>query len=142
MKAAFEFDPRTRCTVADTNRFATDLRVCLALGPKRRFRGIFISEFEGDRFLEGATPAATYRPQDEVSFVTDSRSDFSAAPILAERRDARYRIFEVEVEGRLARNADNSEIGLFDEILFVDRVTSARLIREFPGYVPAEVLVR
>ena len=143
MQVAFGFDPLTRCTEIRPNVRSADLRSCYELGDRRRFKGIYINEYEGERFVENSGPSKIYRPSDHVTFMMDYRTDISAAPSLAIDVGLNSRIFHVVVEGRKARlPARSGYTGIGDEILFVDQVLSAELVQTFPGYVPDDVLIR
>jgi hypothetical protein len=118
------------------------LRDCLEFGPPRRFSGIFISEFEGDRLLENANPAAAYAPRDHVSLVFDNHSDIKSAPGFPEHCDKPCsQIYQVDLIGRKARGP-SGWIGLMDEVVVVDKLTVAKKLQEFQGYVPDSVLIR
>ena len=138
-------DPLTRCDEPGVGSPEfIGFRHCFHFGNARQFKGIYIEEFEGSRFLESASPGLVYRPEDSVSLTFDEQSDLGAVQnLLAGRRNDRSRIFEIDFVGRKGTvPAGTSFIGLQDKLVVVDKVQSARLLKAYPGYVPDSVLLR
>ena len=99
-------------------------------------------EFEGDRILEGAAPAAVYKPRDRVSLFFDNRSDTSSVPSFPQDcEEPCSQIYAVDLIGRKAKGP-LGWIGVMDEVVIVDELIAAHKLEEFQGYVPDSKMVR
>jgi hypothetical protein len=120
-------------------------RACYNFHEPRVFKGIYIDEFEGQRFIEGAMPAARYKPKDKVWLEIDERSDLSAAHQFTSRKKKGTAIWLIEFEGQKAirtRGGGFGHFGMSEDLVIVDKVLSAQLVYEQPGYLSEDVLVR
>lgn len=142
-------DPHTRCylpvertpegfTVQDSRPD----RQCYDWQQARRFRGIFIDEFEGQRFIENAQWAPPLRPQDDVWLQTDEKTDFAVEPSLKQQIEP-TRIWLVDfLGGKTAQPGRYGHMGASPDEVLVDRFISAKLVYEQPGYLPDRLLAR
>lgn len=142
-------DPHTRCYLpeertSDGYSVLASLpdRQCYDWQPARRFRGFYIDEFEGQRFIEGGASRLPLRPRDNVWLEKDHLTDASIDPRLKGWSDL-TKVWSVELIGRkTARSGRYGHLGASAEELLVDRFTSARLLHEQEGYLSERVLVR
>lgn len=120
-------------------------RACYNFHEPRVFKGIYIDEFEGQRFIEGAMPSARYAPKDKVWLEIDEKSDLSAARQIVSRKKKGTGIWLIEFEGQKAiqtRGGGFGHFGMSEDLVIVDKVLSAQLVYEQPGYLSEDVLVR
>jgi hypothetical protein len=119
-------------------------RACYNFHEPRVFKGIYIDEFEGQRFIEGAMPAARYKPKDTVWLEIDEKSDLSAARQIVSRKIKGTGIWLIEFEGQKAirtRGGGFGHLGMYEDLVLVDKVLSAQLVHEQLGYLSKDVLV-
>ncbi len=121
---------------------STPNRECYEYAAPRRTWGIYIQEFEGDRFLENAKPAKRYAPTDDVWLSFDRQSDLSRTPQL-NRNPGQSTIWAVDFVGRKTAKPARygyGHMGMSDADVIVDTMLAARRLAVFPGYVPESVL--
>lgn len=136
-------DPQRRCY---TNRLQPDgteirqfagSRACYDFLPPRRFSGIYVDEFEGQMFLEGAGEAKRYViPCRQIWFSVDEQSDVSRWKGF-DKSDDLSRVWLVDFIGRATPSAPKGQyghMGVSEGEVLVDRVISARLLGTYEGY--------
>jgi hypothetical protein len=144
VNALFDYDFQTRCA----EKFDGHIGFlggpdCGEYGPSTSFRGIYIDEFEGQSFLEGAQPASVYQTDEHVWLTIVPDADISAFNEIDPDEASDSRIWLVHFSGRNStRNAAYGHFGMFDSEILVEKVKSAELLNEFDGYVPETVLQR
>lgn len=141
-------DPMTRCWSSvlvgqyQTEEVldAIDRRECY-LEP-RRFKGIYISEFEGGGFVPNASPSEAYTISicHDFWLGMDEQSlglDLFANPTSLDGGQ----VFQVDFIGRPSPDlpqvplpARYGHMGVYQNAIMVDRIISARLLRTFSGY--------
>ncbi len=144
-KAVTGEDPQRRC-YTDVRQSDGSIvghyvgsRACHDFLAPRRFTGVYVDEFEGQMFLEGAGVAERYViPCRWIWLTVDEKSDV--------RRWARpkdggnlSRVWLLDFVGRATPPAPNSHngyghMGVFEGEVLVDQVISARLIGSYEGY--------
>jgi len=137
-------DPRSRCwkrvDVNDPNSETfIGARRCYDYLAPRAYQGIYVDEFEGQRFVPDGWPAGQPAPSIWVDF--DARSDVSAAPLLAQQFTAAYdghnRNWRVRIIGReTARPGRYGHMGGSNRAMLIDRIVSADLLLVYDGYLP------
>lgn len=138
-------DAESRCTTKDTSEGLTFYgrklaRTCRAWNAPRSYHGIFIQEFEGDRFIENAVPALRYVSKRRIWLAFDQKSDASRVPEL-KAPDGHTKIWHVAFVGRSNHYAGRfGHLGMSDGEVLVDRVISARKLATYDGYLPDGVV--
>lgn len=147
------FDFETRCSqigqhVDSEGSFSytefVGSRNCYNFQASREFKGIYIDEFEGQRFIEGAVSSERYSPIDNVWLEFDEKSDLgSVGAMKGQMRGTR--IWQIEFEGQKAvqtLGGSFGHLGGSDGLILVNRLKSARLLHEQEGYLSEAVIVR
>jgi hypothetical protein len=78
-------------------------RVCTEWGPEREFEGLWIDEFEGQRFLEGASSLSDVgegRRAVNIWFSTDAQTRFPASFDRSRSRGKFRTVYRVKFRGR------------------------------------------
>ena len=127
-------DPHTRCFLpaaqfnGHTVLSELDPRNCNDWQSPRVFDGIYVDEFEGQRFLEGAKSAERYVSRDRVWLNLDHRTQLG--PLVPIRPDdGKTRVYHVRFSGRkTARPGRYGHFGMSSEEIVVDRILQARLV--------------
>ncbi len=142
-------DPRTRCWKrgdGDDRNAAAFIgeRRCYDYLPPRSYQGIYVDEFEGQRFVPDDWPAGDQYRSPSIWVDFDERSDVSAAPLLAKQMtaaaDGRNRIWRMTFIGReTARPGHYGHMGVSRQAVLIDRIVSANLIRVYDGYLPEDL---
>lgn len=144
-KALGQPDPESRCyTVVEQPDGVVRIdhigsRACYDFLPPRRFSGVYVDEFEGQTFLEGAGEAERYVvPCRRVWFTIDDWSDIDAWKGFG-AKDRLSRVWLLDFIGRENRPLANGSLGYghlgaSDAEVIVDRVVSARLLGSYQGY--------
>ena len=118
-------------------------RNCYHYGPSRRIRGVYIDEFEGQRFLENASAGLPLVATDKVWLDLDQHSNLERTPKLARHGDGTT-IWLVDLIGRKteAPKGGYGHMGGSDAEVLVDTMISAQPVAQFPGYVPDTLFSR
>lgn len=135
-------DPQTRCwdRVQGSdghveNRFVGS-RNCYRFEPARLFSGIYVDEFEGQRFLEGAHGPPPYQPRDRIWLELDDGLRAELRRRLPPDQRGRTRIWQIEILGRKAIGRGGfGHLGGSDGLIVVDAVRSAGLVATLDGYL-------
>lgn len=109
---------------------------CYKMDPPRRFRGIWIDEFEGQQFIpEGTTPpewprgdpkSPGWRKQADLAIAGSIWLDVSRTDVRRQRQRRGGRVF-VEFIGRKTMYPGNyGHMGMFGQEIIVDRLISRR----------------
>ena len=116
-------------------------RSCYFYSPPRRMQGVYIDEFEGQRFLENASTTPPLVARDDVWFDVDQQSDLRRTPRLRNRENGTI-IWLVDFIGRRTESARGGygHMGGSNADVLVDRMISAQPIASFPGYLPAGIV--
>lgn len=138
-------DPMRRCYTTTrepggTTRYDyVGARACYDFLPPRRFTGVYVDEFEGQMFIEGAREAARYTiPCRWVWFTVDEKSDVRAWKGFNPQDDLSS-VWLLDFVGRETRPAAGGlmgygHLGASDAEVIVDRIVSARLVGTYEGY--------
>lgn len=106
---------------------------CYRFDPPRRFKGIWLYEFEGSTFLENATSVPTRRPAySDTAWLMYDPAAIDPKPEYNRYSNGRncYPIhaFEVDFVGRRSPEG-HGHLGLFGSEIWVDKMLSARSLR-------------
>ncbi|MGB3317880.1 MAG: hypothetical protein WA978_06430 [Sphingopyxis granuli] len=142
-KAVGKPDPQRRCyTLA---RFDGTIRIdyigsraCHDFLPERRFTGVYIDEFEGQKFIEGHAEADRYIiPCRWISLTVDDQSDVSRWKGF-DIQDGMGRVWLVDFIGRATvprrEKFGFGNMGADEGEVLVERMLSARLLGSYEGY--------
>jgi hypothetical protein len=141
---AFGKDPFRRCVrlEGDVMTFIGP-RACYTFESPRKFAGIYIDEFEGQRFVEGANGDLPIRATDRVWFSYDEKSDLSAVPQFVHGKNSDTRVWRVRFVGRKTSGKGGfGHFGMSDSHVLVDRVESAKWLYRKEGYLTPSELIR
>lgn len=140
-------DPMTRCWNAvlvgqyQTEEVldGTDRRDCY-LQP-RRFKGIYISELEGEGFIPNQSPSSTYTFSICDDFWVNMDGQTQGLDLLARPTSlSQGQVFQVEFIGRPSPDLPQVALparygmGVYQNAIMVDRIINARLLRTFSGF--------
>lgn len=144
-KAITGEDPQRRCFTDVRQRDGSVMghflgsRACYDFLPPRRFSGVYVDEFEGQMFLEGAKESDRYViPCRWIWFTVDEKSDVSRWPGLKDSGNS-SRVWLLDFVGRATPPAATGRngyghMGASEGEVLVDQIISARLIGSYEGF--------
>jgi len=115
-------------------------RACVDFAEPRTYQGIWINEFEGSRYFDGARDLAEVAKMDDrVWFSFDEKTQWPG-----EARHELYRAYKVIFDGRQARDMKRPPLegyghfGMSPGLVLADRVVSIEDIGPAPHWEPGE----
>ncbi|WP_298200188.1 hypothetical protein [Novosphingobium sp.] len=135
-------DPATRCwhevrEGSGHSSFRFDqARECYRFASSRRYSGVFVDEFEGPRFLDGAVGLPPYRVSRAYTLEIDRFTQGARLGDLRVRPPGQSRLWRITFVGRQAiGTARTGPRRRQDGIILADRVESAELLSVYRGYL-------
>ncbi len=139
-------DPVTRCWKREREGQAEwdafiGARRCYAFAPPRIYDGVFVDEFEGQRFVPDDWPDGRRYSAPDIWFEMDEKSDLRVEPLVGigdtKMADDRSRLWRVRFVGReTARPGHYGHLGVSRRMILVDRLLIAKPIAIYDGYLP------
>lgn len=140
-------DLRTRCRTReqvggiDFIRFVGS-RLRYHSAPPRRLSGIYVDEFEGQKFMENAHPDKAYiEPRRRVWLTFDKHTDKSADVLRHRTGDTPFWLVDLIGE-ETDRPGRYGHMGMSDAELLLDHVNSAMPLQRVQEYAPSDLLIR
>lgn len=138
-------DPISRCWDKFANPdghtsfgFIGDRR-CYTFEASQTFSGIYIDEFEGHRFIAGASGLPPYHPRDNIWFSIDEPARQALMRNIPPERRRWTKLWQIVFVGRKANGPGGfGHLGGFDGLVVVDQIKSATVIASIDGYLPEE----
>ncbi|WP_156349024.1 MULTISPECIES: hypothetical protein [unclassified Sphingomonas] len=139
-------DPLTRCWKRERDgSFEFDAfigaRRCYDFAPPKSYDGIYIDEFEGQRFVPQERLNGRYDQVPRIWFSMDERSDLRIEPLVGMQRtdkgDGRTRVWRVRFVGREPKRTGRyGHMGMSRRMVLIDRLVSADQLATYDGYLP------
>lgn len=110
---------------------------CYRFQPQRTFSGIYIDQFEGQHFVEGAAGPPPYSTRETVWLHLGAGQRRSLNARLGPNPPRRPRFWQLTFVGRRAVGQGGfGHMGGSDGLIVVDQIRSASLVASDDGYVP------